>query len=132
MLFSVSLELRCVFGFWESYPDCLWFVPNFLERRFNLIRTVSDFQSFTDSSFAEVFLAEHFVIFFLIVISLQFFFGKNSFFRYFLEEVSLQSLFGGELLFCDFPRTFPCSEFLVVIFLQIFSVHTFSSEFLFE
>ena len=55
MFFSVSLELRCVFGFWESYPDCLWFVPNFLERSFNLIWTVSDFQSFTDSSFAEVF-----------------------------------------------------------------------------
>ena len=55
MLFSVSLELRCVFGFWESYPDCLWFVPNFLERSFNLMWTVSDFQSFTDSSFAEVF-----------------------------------------------------------------------------
>ena len=54
MFFSVSLELRCVLGFWESYRDRLWFVPNFLERSFNLIWTVSDFQSFTDSSFAEV------------------------------------------------------------------------------
>ena len=90
------------------------------------------FSKFYRFQFCRGFLAEHFVIFFLIVISLQIFFGKNSFFRYFLEEVSLQSLFGGELLFCDFPRTFPCSEFLVVIFLQIFSVHTFSSEFLFE
>ena len=54
MFFSVSLELRCVLGFWESYPDRLWFVPNFLERSFNLIWTVSDFQIFTDFSFAEI------------------------------------------------------------------------------
>ena len=46
MFFSVSLELRCVLGFWENYPDRLWFWPNFLERNFNLIWTVSDFQSF--------------------------------------------------------------------------------------
>ena len=54
MFFSVSLELRCVLGFWESYPDRLWFVPNFLERSFNLIWTVSDFQIFTDFTFAEI------------------------------------------------------------------------------
>ena len=44
MFFSVSLELRCVLGFWENYPDRLWILPNFLERSFNLIWTVSDFQ----------------------------------------------------------------------------------------
>ena len=93
--------------------------------------TVSDFQSFTDSSFAEVFWQSTLSFFFASDFA-SIFFGKNFLFRYFLEEVSLQSLFGRELLFCDFPRTFPCSEFLVVIFLQIFSVHTFSSEFLFE
>ena len=54
MFFSVSLELRCVLGFWESYPDRLWFVPNFLERSFNLIWTVSEFPIFTDFSFAEI------------------------------------------------------------------------------
>ena len=90
------------------------------------------FSKFHRFQFCRGSLAEHFVTYFLVVISLQKFFGKNFLFRYFLEEVSLQSLFGRELLFCDFPRTFPCSEFLVAIFLQIFSVHTFSSEFLFE
>ena len=54
MFCSVSLELRCVLGFWESYPDRLWFAPNFLERGFNLIWTVSDFQIFTDFTFAEI------------------------------------------------------------------------------
>ena len=44
--FSVSLELRCVLGFWENHPDHPWFWPNFLERNFNLIWTVSDFPMF--------------------------------------------------------------------------------------
>ena len=44
--FSVSLELRCVLGFWENHPDHPWFWPNFLERNFNLIWTVSDFPIF--------------------------------------------------------------------------------------
>ena len=28
LIFKVSLELRFIFGFWVSYPDNLWFLPN--------------------------------------------------------------------------------------------------------
>ena len=50
-IFKVSLELRFIFEFWVSYPDNLWFLPNFFGKLFHFMWTIFDFQFLPHSFF---------------------------------------------------------------------------------
>ena len=51
LIFKVSLELRFIFEFWVSYPDNLWFLPNFFGKLFHFMWTIFDFQFLPHSFF---------------------------------------------------------------------------------
>ena len=98
--------------------------------QFNLDRF--RFSNFYRFHFCRDSLAENFVTYLLPVISLQKNLGKNFLFRCFWKKFLFNPCLDGNYSSEIFLYGFLCREFLVAIFLQIFSVHTFSSESSFE